>query len=744
MSNALKIEIMTSFSGNDPVYGETLYFDEDETRSILVTNNAECQILESMKQHPQVNDGSKYEDPDSQRDAHIVSVNIFHAYSSTKTNLTTLFSYKNLFKVYYKYITDPTAFYLCILDPNRSEKYTSGFEEAEIVTTLKFYETYNFKADGTAYLTNGISVTPEVIIDPDDKNIRLDGNTDIISISPITQSMDIVPGRAGIIENNDISITIANPLNITRTYNNADTSTDFNPFRAVNGRPYWEATSGETSIDLSVYTSAVGIYEISGNSVFKIGDAITIADGINSEDFIVLGTTLTSETLEYPGGGGETAETQRQTININAPLVNNYSIFASVQTWSMINKKVIVRLRVENEYQKGTKSISTYTVFSGTVKEQPKVNGNTSTITVENYANKVLNKPLLITATSPTPTYRCNSSGTLAETISWPTQTGNGTLSGVTVYSGAIPGYWEVTFSNATDFTVNGPNCSAKAGSTASDFYDQTDATDSQIKIASASWGGTPENGDVLAFYVSVNFNSKKVPDIVRELLVTYGGITATTEESIVVTGDTYHAFTLSYDSPCTIGEAISSVLMSGRYYLTYTFDGKFKITRLSYFEYFSAEDNYIQSQKRDLSYGAYKNKTIRIGRTEIINNFICYYAWDYENLTYGKTISYPIKKILNSSHKITGILNSVTLYFPGAYDILSVTNGVSQLFRIYQKGLDICQIELPIQQANLLEVGSMLCVPLYGGRLGFYITDKEINFSNNSVLIKGINLGQF
>ena len=724
MSNALKIEIMTSFSGDDPVYGETLYFDEDETRSILVTNNAECQILESMKQHPQVNDGSKYEDPDSQRDAHMVTVNIFHAHPSTKTNLTTLFSYKNLFKVYYKYITDPTAFYLCILDPNRSEKYTSGFEEAEIVTTLKFYETYNFKADGTAYLTNGISVTPEVIIDPDGKNIRLDGDTDIVSISPIIQSVDIEAQRTGIMTNNDMSVSICNPLNYLRSYNNSDTSTTWNPFRFVKSKVRVVYPDTVNYIGVSVDTA---IYDCEMR--FKVGDQVRIVN--NSGEYEDKTITLIG-TQSYNYG------TTIQKLFFDTDLAYVHNTESVVETWSILGKKCVINLRFETEDYYGHETVEIKQIYNGVIRGNINVIGNKGHIYVESFRNIVINKPIRIKAASLTPLYRCNSAGTLVDSRVWTTQTGSGVLADLTVYNEADIGKWEITFSSATDFTVSGPNCSAKAGSTATDFYDQTDASDSQIKIASADWSGTPANGDVYGFYVSANFSATIETQIVHDLLVTYGGVSDGVEEEIVTTSGSI--MTISFDESITVGGAISVIFSGSTFGLSETYDGKYKVYRIS-------EGNYERIPPS--AYTSYDGTSIKMesvikntfslkSSNDIYSIVNINSAWDYENLVFGDKYIYPKNISTSREFILSNVERTIEINIPGLYASAIGVYGLYVDFYGYPQYL--AEVELSIQSLlNNIEIGNTYAIPTYGGTAGLFVTEKEIDINKNRLVLRGI-----
>jgi hypothetical protein len=138
----------------------------------------------------------------------------------------------------------------------------------------------------------------------------------------------------------------------------------------------------------------------------------------------------------------------------------------------------------------------------------------------------------------------------------------NGNYNEVIIYPNANLGQWVVTFTSATAFKVTGPNTENKAGTTGEDFYDATDASDSQIKIPSGFWHGTPAVGDILTFNVSANFNNISVGSIIQELISNYGGLAAA-YHSITTTAlsDDSDKITWSFDSPITVGEAITLML---------------------------------------------------------------------------------------------------------------------------------------------------------------------------------------
>ena len=139
---------------------------------------------------------------------------------------------------------------------------------------------------------------------------------------------------------------------------------------------------------------------------------------------------------------------------------------------------------------------------------------------------------------------------------------------GVTIYTGAMTEKWTITFTSPTAFLATGPGTSSKTGSTASNFFDGTDAADSQIQIPTGFWHGTPAIGDVLEFYICANFSNKTACQIIDELVRSYGGVSADLIEgnpigAVANAWETNYgnAYTWSFSSQIKLGAAIITML---------------------------------------------------------------------------------------------------------------------------------------------------------------------------------------
>jgi len=310
-------------------------------------------------------------------------------------------------------------------------------------------------------------------------------------------------------------------------------------------------------------------------------------------------------------------------------------------------------------------------------------------------------------ASSTSPTQRTNTSGSLATSLAWNTGS-SGTCSGVTTYTGAQIGEWVVTFSDNTNFTVNGANCKDKAGTTGANFFDQTDATDSQIQIPSVNWGGTRATDDTLTFYISANFENKTVPEIIYELLGSYAGVsddyidvggtgvTDTSERANYSFNKAYYvlsteSISISFDQPITIGEAIITVNAHAMAYLTQMTGGNFRLFLLN-------------PQYQFPSYGLDRNEIMDIQnyRTEYINEFIINYGWDYTNGEYQYTYTYPPSDNENPSYQYFGKKRTHTIEMPGMYSSTDAETWAKRYYFTWFMGVNLVKMTGSLYFVNI------------------------------------------
>jgi len=652
MSTELRITPATSATA----WGSDIDFNEEETLNIRVIPNSDCAVMPANQHKPRVYDESKSHAESDLTDKLIAEIKIRVKSTATQTKLDTLFGYGYKFKVYYEYGINAATLVVCILDPNKIETYIMG-QAAVREVTLMFYETENL---GDNNWDTSVKISPIAYIDVDNENIKLGDVHDISKISKVTSELILDPKKLGTIK----------LKNITVTFNDYDEF--FAPTTLRGGykpfRIWWYpivsgASIGATSFEID--TMVDGNPPVAEKAVS--GDKIIITDGDNSEKRVLTNVVTSGN---------------NQILYFTTPLTNAYASGSMVSTVALVGQKF--QLDIKKWY--GGTYHSSFTIFKGYIREAFESIGNKAVLKIDSLLGKAVHGDLKINSLSANPTQRIGADGILASTISWTTQTGSGTLSAPTVYSGSQLGRFEITFSDDTNFTVTGPGVNAKAGTTGSNFYDQTDADDSQIQIPAANWGGAPAAGDVVEFYVSVNFDGIIPSTIALSLLEDYGGIDSadTVYFSVQYPSET---IAVSFSHPGTIGQALSAVLPHTALGVGDRLDGKVILTRL---EYRDSMAEVVPTTRQ------VRNRELSTGITDFYNEFIIHYAWDPVNETNQNTYIYPEQDSLNPSFKALGKKRSVEIYMPGYYAEADVATWAKRLYAQWCMGIMTYEQYLP------------------------------------------------
>jgi len=245
-------------------------------------------------------------------------------------------------------------------------------------------------------------------------------------------------------------------------------------------------------------------------------------------------------------------------------------------------------------------------------------------------------------------TYNRIKDGVSQSTISYErTGSSTGTLDDMTIYSTYCKlGQWTITFTDGSgNYTVDGPGVTEKEGSTGSDFYSNTDATDSQIKIASGDWTGTFDEGDSITFSTCRTWENKVLIEIIHDLAKTM-----LSDSDIDKSGtypstlDTDYSFdrahnwlalfklSISFDRTTTVLKAIELVANHGNSTPFSNRDGKLAIDvyRPKYQDSFYNLQNYNDLKEC-------KSETLAP-----IEAFRIFFNYDYENSAYLNEYVYP------------------------------------------------------------------------------------------------------
>jgi hypothetical protein len=762
LADVLKIYFQSGWTGPDgsqPVYSanNSVSFDDTEIISFTQKNNSNCVIADSATRHPSVFDKNTMNNLGTYGKSYTLELRM--QYSTTREKVEKIVSFNNFLSLYYDYADDASGTEVepgadeftpkyfkksqtsILVDQNYKEVKKYFGEEAALVScVITFYNsntyfitTTNDPLDGKLYRFDGKKIYYSMIVDPDGENISIDGSNDILSISLLTSGFDIEPQRSGSIEFNDIYVSFNNYKHYFENGLNsvAWERSGRKPFRVAYWRPkYNKVVSGNNwaTIDCVYYSSTYGAYY--GEIIPKVGDVVSFYDNTD-------GTTETFSIIEV--GEELISGTYYYKITLNGTLTKTYNDIEDdliyINSW--IGKEVLIRMiEVQDQpYVHGvtaaTSNMTITDIFRGVIREPFSVEGANTLIKIDNILNNTFNKLLTIKSTDTSPLY-ITSNNDLVNSITWTTQAGSGTLADtITVYDGAVPGKWIITFTSETDFSIIGPNYSG-TGSTTSDFYDGTGATDSQIKIATTDWGGTPSADDSVEFFLSVNYNAKYIPTIIHDLVVTHGGETS---ENIVTTDEGHKAY-ISFNSQYTIGQAVSTLLQGTTFFISTDYQNRVILCRLGQWDRNTTASDFYNIVYHD---GNVFSNYYKIGFTNIYNKFIIKYGYNYFTDQYEKSKIYPDSfSARNQSFEITGKSRTIEIEYPSMQDG-TLDTGYS-LYCLYGFGLRTVSLESSIIANSDINTGDILRTFLNGARVELQIISKTIDFNSMTIRYECVN----
>jgi len=686
MSDSLKIVPIKytggSFVEQDPVYFDFLEFDSHSItlpQTIIAQDSQKVSGRLFDKKYGQFSPGS-YE-------GKIVTINIFHKWKTTRDKIDLLMNEDYLcFFVYDRYEEYPDDYRVCILSRDFERRYAFGEQEAEYITTLNFYEcnSPNTTANNIRFQPSGSKVTFEVIIDPEGKAYKLDGLHDVRDIAPITNRFDMHPDSLKEIVLEDLYLTFNDWDNFyyPGPYTETNTTNDrFLPF-SFN----WSA------IKLAVTPSSTSfVVNEKGTYPFKDGDRILISDGTNI-DYVYCTSTFIYK--EFPT---DDPPLWHQLVNFDSGTISNsYSALSCVSVDPYYGKSIIVKAVIDSPVT----GYDEYNLYRGVIREPFNFSGDSATLKIDNLLAEFVNAIPTVLA-SESPISFNDSTGSFTSSVRWTTQSGSGTLSDPTVYDGAQIGEWVITFTSSTAFNITGPGIALDTGDTSADYYDGTDATDSQIKIATSDWGGTPSSGDVVRFNVSLNIINSKAVTAARDLAITYGGLSSdfvdTTSYNFVnwATG-AGEVYNFSFSSPVTIGEMMVICMNHVPGYIFQTCEGKLG------FDYLKPSRVTSGGISDPLSIGG------SAGVSPFFNEFGITYFWDATNNQNAKIATYPASDSDNPSFKINGRKNAIEYSLPFCYSANEVEVIAKRLYAYFAFGTRVTTTYFPIGKSPI-SIGSVV-----------------------------------
>lgn len=676
------------------VYGGSSYSFSEQSAVEFTANEFEaCEISTPktiIKQDSQNTLGRLFDKKFAQEvgyEGNILTIDIIHYYSTTQGKIEGLMDNDYTgFKVYYRNEEEPTTFKYCALSKETTKSYAFGNESAYVVTRLIFYEIEN----DANIASQGDVVTVELIIDPDGERYKLDGLHDVIDISPINNSFDLMPESLEELVLSDLYVK----FNDYNQFLSPISTNDYAPFRYGWSTLKSGITSASTSLTLTE----------DGTTPFKVGDKVTVTDGNNSDTFFVDSVDV------FKDDPGDSDSEEHQVLNFDSgSITNSYSAGAVVTIDPYYGKEVILQIR----YKSALSGVGTqvYIIFKGVIREPFTFSGDSAVLRIDNVLSQYLNIiPTINAFPYQDPVDWLNSSGSFESSIRWSTQTGSGALSGVTVYEGASIGQWTVEFTSATNFKVTGPGVFEKVGSTASDFYDQTDATDSQILIPSANWSGTPSTADVLLFNVAINFPARGVVSTAKALIVSFSGAANKLFDSktfkTINIGTLGEYYNFSFGQVMTLGEMVITTMKHVPGYIFQTCGG---LIGFDWLKTKKVKDG--PSELNPQSIGA------SVGPTRFYNDFVIRYGWNSADGETKYQYTYPERDSENPSLAIFGRKVSVEYYLPFVYTLAEAQRIAKRLYQFWAFGQNV--------------VTSYSIIPTEEVSMGMDVSNTDVSFEN-------------
>ncbi|MDD5543890.1 MAG: hypothetical protein PHX83_12020 [Acidobacteriia bacterium] len=262
--------------------------------------------------------------------------------------------------------------------------------------------------------STGAKYYVEVIYDPEGQNIVLNGSHDIISMSPISNVLDLDPEWIHRPTIPDISITFGDPDDY---FNPLSTSS---PFHSVVGE-----------FDRLIPDGSTNLYIVGKTFVtFAADEVLVINDGDKTEEVTVASFTA-----------ADGSSTFYHTIAIDTATTYGYTKGTWIYPKSVVNKDIIIRLHVEGSAER-------INLFRGKVLALPQCSNGKAVLNVVDVKKYHLDQVLRGAETGDSDKLkRVDTTGTIADTVIW-NDGSEGTLdrAKVAVLSNAKLGEWTVEF----------------------------------------------------------------------------------------------------------------------------------------------------------------------------------------------------------------------------------------------------------------------------------------------------------
>jgi hypothetical protein len=549
----------------------------------------------------------------------------------------------------------------------------------------------------------GTKTIIEVVVDPGGTyETILNGDHDLIDLPPLINRIDLDPDMRSQMYFPDLQLTFNDATQV---------------YHAFSKRNSWQGFRDTHGLLSAANTSNSATIKFNGDRArgFQVGDMIAFAGGTNTDITFVTATSWSGD---------------NQVIEFDT-ISNTYSENDLVTTFNIANKEVLIRMKIDG-YD------DAYNLYRGIAQESFRWVDGKATLNLTNKLKVTLNRKMtgigeyIYVAENPSlgiDGYYYGSGVPVGGTTN---TSENGTLNTglIDFYTGIlIGGTWKIEFTSATDFKVTGPTINEKAGDINTDFYDQTDATDSQIKIDSGTWGGTYASGDTIQFTVTEDIGGNPARCL-SLLLRFYAGLSASNidydllSDAIDVAEASGIYAEILFDKSMTVMEAITYVLPLYNMYLSAADD---KIRVLTF-------DNDFNQTK---TVGSIK-KIKSVNKFNPINKFSFKYDWDSTTETYQREDIYPFPDNLNKSANVFDTYESRLIRLYGLDTKSQVDTLAEMYYSTFSMGIHIVELTCFIDALDI-NVGNRIVLDdeFEPGQIEFIVIGTRKNlFRSNTITL--------
>lgn len=134
MANNVRIDLWNGTS-----WATTVYFNKEEVDECELEPVNDVVPLQNLEHYPQMFDMSKISVAAGGREGWHLSLVIIHHYGTTRAKVEQIIDCTYKVRVYYNYIDVPATYKDFVVDPNYSEFFVWGQEEARVSTSLEFF-----------------------------------------------------------------------------------------------------------------------------------------------------------------------------------------------------------------------------------------------------------------------------------------------------------------------------------------------------------------------------------------------------------------------------------------------------------------------------------------------------------------------------------------------------------------------------------------------------------------------------